>query len=72
MTPRIFCLIGAAPGGHQRYQPFTESRGRCSRRLKNGCTRKRGGKFWDDLAVPLPTNAEPLFPPHEIRPDVEE
>ncbi len=61
MIARIFCLIAAAPGGHQRHQPFTESRGSVHNDGKD-CIRKRGGKFWDGLAIPLSTNAEPHAP----------
>jgi hypothetical protein len=45
---------------------FTESRSRCSHRMENGCTRKRGGKFWDEF--PCPPMQSRLPPPHEIRP----
>jgi hypothetical protein len=66
MTPKIVSLIGAPLVG---INDISQLRNRevGVHSMENGCTRKRGGKFWDDLVIPLPTNAEP--PPRPTRLD---
>ena len=61
MIPRIFCLAAAALVGINH---ISHLRNREVGVHNDGrdCTRKRGGKFWDGLAIPLSTNAEPHGP----------